>query len=183
MKGNRAAIRYAKSLLDLANEKNMLEEINKDMHLIASTVGENRELELFLKSPIVKSDQKQKALDKIFISVSDMTKAFVRIITSKGREGILGLIAQKFIEQHKIYKGIISAELKSAIKLDAELKNKILALLNTENKPIEVTETVDKDLIGGFIVKVNDKQIDASIASRIAELKLEFSKNEYISEL
>lgn len=183
MRGNRAASRYAKSLLDLSTEKNNVDSVNEDMEMIASTVSENRDLELLLQSPIVKSDKKQAILDTVFPNVSDVTKAFISIIVSKGRENILGVIAEKFVQQYKTQKGIIVAELKSAIKLDDTLKAKILSLVNPSNKEIEVVEKIDESVLGGFIVRVDDKQVDASIASRIAELKLEFSKNAYISEL
>ena len=107
----------------------------------------------------------------------------MNIIVSKGRENILGHIAEAFVQQYKIQKGIIVAELKSVIKLDDKLKAKVLDLVNPSKKQIEVVETIDESIIGGFIVRVDDKQVDASIATRISELKLEFSKNAYISEL
>ncbi len=183
MRGNRAASRYAKSLLNLSTEKNNVEDVNKDMEMIASTVSENRDLALVLQSPIIKSDKKQAILDTVFPKVSELTKAFIDIIVAKGRENILGLIAEAFVKQYKVQKGIIVAELKSAIKLDETLKAKILELVNPAKSEIEVVETIDESIIGGFIVRVDDKQVDASIATRIAELKLEFSKNAYISEL
>lgn len=183
MKGTRAASRYAKSLLDLSTENNKVEDVYKDMEMIASTVSENRELAVVLQSPIIKSDKKQSILDSVFPKASDITKNFVKIIVAKGRENILGQIAEAFVKQYKTQKGIIVAELKSAIQLDETLKAKVLDLVNPSKKEIEVVETIDESVIGGFIVRVDDKQIDASIATRIAELKLEFSKNAYISEL
>lgn len=183
MKGNRAASRYAKSLLDLTVEQKNTEEVYKDMELIASTVSESRELALILKSPIIKLDKKQDILNAIFPKVSKLTKGFISIIVGNGRESILGVIAESFVQQYKSNKGIVVAELKTVVKLDEKLKFKILELVNPNNKEVEVTEVIDESLIGGFIVKVDDKQVDASIATRIAELKLEFSKNAYISEL
>ena len=183
MKGTRAASRYAKSLLNLSTEQNNVEVIFDDMEMIATTVSENRELALVLQSPIIKSDKKQAILDSVFPKVSELTKGFMNIIVSKGRENILGHIAEAFVQQYKIQKGIIVAELKSVIKLDDKLKAKVLDLVNPSKKQIEVVETIDESIIGGFIVRVDDKQVDASIATRISELKLEFSKNAYISEL
>lgn len=183
MKGTRSASRYAKSLLDLSTEQKNVEQIYKEMEMIASTVSENRELVVALQSPIIKSDKKQAILDSIFPKVSDLTKAFIKIIITKGRESILGAIAEEFVQQYKTQKGIIVAELRSAVVLDEALKTKILALVNPTKKEVEVVEKIDESLIGGFIVRVDDKQVDASIATKITELKLEFSRNAYTSEL
>ena len=183
MKGTRAASRYAKSLLDLSTEQKTVEEVYKDMEMIASTVSKNREFAVVLQSPIIKSDKKQSILDSLFPKATDLTKGFINIIVRKGRENILGQIAEAFVQQYKTQKGIIVAELKSAVKLDDKLKAKILDLVNPSKKQVEVLETIDASIIGGFIVRVDDKQVDASIATRITELKLAFSKNAYISDL
>lgn len=183
MRETRVASRYAKSLITLAVEKNQLEQVFKDMQLVFELTSENKELQILLKSPVIKADKKKAILNKILGgNVSEMTLAFVTIITSKSREYLLMDIAYAFVEQYKKLKGIITAELTSAIELPEDLKKKILDLLNPNNQTVEVIEKINKDIIGGFIVRVDDKQVDASVQRKIAELKQEFSKNPYVAE-
>lgn len=184
MRETRVASRYAKSLLNLAVEKNVLEEVYKDMLLVDDVVNNNKDLLLLLKSPIIKSDKKQSILTSVFGSkVSQMTNSFLTIIISKGREYLVGDIAASFVALYKTKKGIITAELTTAIALDKELKDKIIKLVNPNNQQVEFVEKIDKDIIGGFIVRVDDKQVDASVLRKIADLKQEFSKNPYVAEL
>jgi F-type H+-transporting ATPase subunit delta len=185
MKETLVASRYAKSLLGLAVEQNKLEEAYADMKLVADTCNASRDLSLLLKSPIVKSDKKQSIITAIFgAKLNELANGFVAIIIRKKRESLLELIADEFVLQYKAYKHIVTAQVTSVVKLDDELRERILKLVaGTESGDIELIEEIDKDIVGGFIVRVGDKQIDASIAGRLADLKQEFSKNEYVSDL
>ena len=87
MKNSRATIRYAKALLQLSLEKNILETSYNDMILLDSVCFESKELSLLLKSPIVKTDQKIKIFHEIFTNkISPLSMSFVKIIMSKKRE-------------------------------------------------------------------------------------------------
>jgi F-type H+-transporting ATPase subunit delta len=185
MKGTVVASRYAKSLLGLAIEQNKLEEAYADMLMVAKTVNENRDLELLLKSPVVKTDKKQAILDQLFGSkISPISSGFFKIITTKRREYLIGQIANSFVQQYKFHNNIITAEITSAVKLDANLKKKVLQLVkSTEQEEVEVVERIDESLIGGIIVRIGDKQVDASILRQINDLKKDFSKNPYIAEI
>lgn len=185
MKETLVASRYAKSLLGLAVEQNMLEEAFADMKLVANTCNENRDFSSLLKSPIVKSDKKQSIITAVFgEKLCELSSAFVAIIVRKKREYLLEEIANEFVLKYKTHKHIITAQVTSVVKLDDELRERILKLVaGTGSGEIELAEKIDKDIIGGFIVRVGDKQIDASIAGRFADLKQEFSKNHYVSEL
>lgn len=184
MKEIRVASRYAKSLLGLAIEQNKLEEAYADMKLVAETCSSSRDLSLLLKSPIVKSDKKQAIVDQIFSGqMSELSNAFVGIIIRKKREYLLEDISKEFLMQYKAHKNIVTAQVTSAVQLDDALKQRILALVaGNEGEGVEMVESIDKDIIGGFIVRVGDKQIDASIAGRLADLRQEFNKNEYVAE-
>ncbi len=184
MKEFRVASRYAKSLLGLAVEQNTLEEAFADMKLVADTCAESREFRLLLLSPIVKSDKKQKIIDIVFANqLGAISKNFIEIIVRKKREYMLGEIANEFVGQYKTHKHIVTAKVTTAIELDSDLKKRILELVaKQETGDIELEETVDSDIIGGFIVRVGDKQIDASVAGKFSELKQEFNKNEYVPE-
>ncbi|MEX1241236.1 MAG: ATP synthase F1 subunit delta [Cyclobacteriaceae bacterium] len=186
MADSRAASRYVKSLLDLAVEKKALEEVHRDMLLFSDAVSKSRAFELLLQNPVIRHDKKLEILKKIFGGkVHILTMAFFEIITRKNREPILAGVAREFHNAYNEHKGIGRASLTTAVPLDAKLRGQFEKLVQkySEKKQIELVEKVDPDLIGGFILNVGDRQVDASIRNKIRILKVQFSQNPYIKEL
>lgn len=186
MADSRAASRYVKSLLDLAVERNVLEDVHNDMVLFAETATKSRPLALLLQNPVIKHDQKLAVLKKAFGGkVHSLTMAFFEIITKKNREPILLAVAREFHNAYNEYKGIGRATVETATPLDDNARKSIEALVKaySEKKQIELVETIDPELIGGFILKVGDRQVDASIKNKLKALKVQFSENPYIREL
>lgn len=177
----RIASRYAKSLLDLAVEKGQLEEVNKDMIMFSELVEENRELLLMLKSPIITHDKKLAILNTLFEGkVNDLTLSIFQILTKKHREGYLALIAEEFHHQYNASKGIEEATVTTTFPLDAAMRTEFENVVKSiSNKEVELTEVVDESLIGGFILKIGDRQIDDSVNSKLKALRVEFTKNHY----
>ncbi len=179
------ASRYAKSLIDLSIELKQLEEVNKDMLLIKQVCEQNREFTVLLKSPVVSTDKKSSIIRSIFESkVSQTTLSFLNLITQKRREGDVENIAYAFNEQYKLHKNITTAIVTTAITLDDATKTKILAIVKKQaSGEVEIVEKIDKALIGGFILTVGDKQIDASIKRKLNDLKKNFSDDHFVPEL
>lgn len=177
----RIASRYAKSLLDLAVEKGQLEEVNNDMLMFSNLVQENRDLLLMLKSPIITHDKKLTILNQVFEGkVNDLTLAIFRILTKKHREMYLDQIAVEFHHQYNFNQGIEEATVTTTFALDAKTKAQFVDIVTQiSGKKVELTEVIDEELIGGFILRIGDKQIDDSVSSKLKALKLEFSKNLY----
>jgi len=179
MSENKAASRYAKSLIDLSKEQNAFEEIRNDMVLLNQVIDGNPELEAILKNPIVPLDKKAGILEDIFGSrVHAVTKAFFKLIVSKGRSAILFGTAKAFISQYNFHKGIITAEVTSATGLTDANRTEIISIVKKETNASEVIikEKTNDKLIGGFILKVGDKQFDASILHGLNKLKKEFAQ-------
>ena len=176
---SKAGARYAKSLIDLSTEQNALEEIKNDMVLFEQIVDDNSELEAILKNPIVPLDKKLGILKDVFSNkVHKITNSFLQLVVNKGRSAILFDTAKQFIAQYNAIKGIVTAEVTSAIALTDASKAEVISLVKKEMGANEVIvkEKVDENLIGGFILKVGDKQFDASIASGLNKLKKEFAQ-------
>jgi F-type H+-transporting ATPase subunit delta len=175
---------YAKSLLDFAIEQNKLEEVKKDMALIAATTKKSKDLLAMLKSPVVKTDKKIKILDKIFADqIGPITKKFIGIIATKRREAVIPDIAHVFVELYREHEQILLAEITTAVALDAETRKKAMAFINTFSDKVELKEKINPDILGGFIIRVNDRQYDESVSSRITGLKQSFLTNPYISKI
>ncbi len=175
---SKAASRYAKSLIDLSIEQNALQEMMNDMVLFEQVVDHNSELEAILRNPIVPLDKKAGILNDVFGSkVHQVTKSFFKLVVSKGRAGILFDTAKQFITQYQAIKGIVTAEVTSAIALTPSSKEEIISLVKKElgANEVIVKEKINENLIGGFILKVGDKQFDASISGGLSKLKKEFA--------
>ena len=170
--------RYAKSLIDLAQDENILEEVKKDMELFIEVVKHNHELHAVLRNPIISHDKKVKILDAIFGGkVSKATVGFFKIMISKSRGEVLYYTAQEFINQYNAKKNIIKALVTSATPLSAANQKQIADLVAAEVGGDIILQTkVDPALIGGFVLTVGDRQIDTSIASSLKKLKLEFAQ-------
>lgn len=181
----RVASRYAKSLLELAEEKGVLEEIFNDMKQFSNVCKESREFELMLKNPIIKHDKKNAILKSIFKGkVHDITLAIFDIITRKNREPILPKMAKAFLTQYNIKKGIEEARVTTAVALTDELRKEMVSLVKkiSSKNEVQLKEVIDEDMIGGYILKIGDRQIDDSLRSKIKELEHKFSQNPYIKE-
>lgn len=181
----RAATRYVKSLLTLAEEQNALEAVHQDMKLFSAVVAENRELGLILKNPIIRHEKKREILEKIFTGkVHPLTLAIFDILTRKNRENILAEIAVEFHLAYNRVKGITMATLTTATPIDESVRAEMKAMVNQISKKVQVEmlERIDPTLVGGFVLKVGDRQVDASLRSRLAALKVMFSTNPYIKE-
>ncbi|MFD1141711.1 ATP synthase F1 subunit delta [Larkinella insperata] len=170
------AFRYAKSLIDLAQEKDKVEEVYKDMAFFRDVVTKNRDLMLALKSPILRHEKKLAVLRAIFESrVDPLSFSIFNIITKKNREGIMDIIADEFIRQYNFLKGIQKVQVITTVPLTEELRKEFTALVaKATGKEIELEETIDPKLIGGYILRIDDQQVDASIRTQLAELRLNF---------
>lgn len=179
------ASRYAKSLIDLAVETKQLEEVCNDMRLIKRVCQENREFVTLLESPVVKTDKKMAIFKSIFGGkISVTTQLFLDLIARKRREGYIDNIAYAFDEQYKLYKNITTAVITTAVPLDAATKSKIAEFVKkSATGEVEIIEKTDKSLIGGFILTVNDKQVDTTIKRKLNDLRKNFSTNLYVPDL
>jgi F-type H+-transporting ATPase subunit delta len=185
MVDSRAASRYVKSLLGLAVEKNALEAVHSDMLLFSKVLDENRAFELVLRNPIIKHDKKRDILERIFEGkVHPLSMAIFDILTRKNREALLPTIAREFHAAYNVYKGIGRAYITTAVPLDAQLRADFESIVKkiSEKDKVELTEKIDKEMIGGFILNVADRQIDASMKNKLKALKVQFSHNPYIKE-
>jgi F-type H+-transporting ATPase subunit delta len=184
MRQSRVTNRYAKALLQLSIDKVVLEQSYDDMVLITMVCKQNKDLALLLKTPIVKTDLKLKILNEIFSNkLGALAMMFVRTITSKKREDLLASIAQSFIDLYKKHNNIESATVTTAFPLNNTFKEKVVKYIkNHDDKQVELTEVVDKNIIGGAIIRIGDKQLDSSVASEISKLRKTFNKNLYLQD-
>lgn len=178
MSDRRVASRYAKSLIELAEEKGILEEVNNDMALFSEVCEDSRDFKLAIKNPIIKNDKKLAILKEVFQNkVSKLTILFFELISRKNRESFLPEVAEEFHKQYNQLKGIVAAEIVTTFPLDNALRDQFRKVVkDIFDKDVELSEKIDESLIGGFVLTVGDKQINESLSSQLKELKHEFTK-------
>ncbi len=182
MTNPRLASRYAKSIIDLAVEKNQLEEVFNDFNYLQQLTG-NRELLLLLRSPVVTADKKQSVLKALTSGkITEMTSAFMNLLVTKGREGDLPGIVTAFIKQYKDKKGIHTVKLTTATAISEKIRSQIVEKVKSSGdiKHIELETIVDPKIIGGFVLQAGDKLVDASISYDLKEVARQFENNDFI---
>ena len=172
------ALRYAKALIDLAEEQKALEAVKTDMELFLNTVKGSSELEAVLGNPIISHSKKIHIIADIFGNkVSKVTLAFLNIMVNKGRGEVLYTTAHEFIGLYDIKNHITNAKVVTASPLSAENKKKTLDdVQKAIGGTVKLTDKVDPSLIGGFVLTVGDRQVDTSIAHSLKRMKKDFAQ-------
>ena len=178
MAGARAAIRYAKAILELAKDQKAEDVVNDDMKLIANTIAESKDLSDMLQSPVVRSSVKKSVLLEVFKNAHKITGSLIDTLISNKRLSIIGDIASKYSVLYDQLKGTEVAQVTTAVPLTDDLKVKVLAKVKElTGKDVEVKNIIDESILGGFVLRVGDIQYNASIANKLNKLKREFTLN------
>ncbi len=178
MSVSRIAVRYATPILELAEEKKMLDNVKEDMKSFVAVCEESRDFALMLKSPIIPHQRKADILKKIFSGkVSELTLQAFDIITRKSREDLLEDIATEFLHLYNVKKGLAEVSVTTSFELDDEMKKAFEKLAKdiTGKDPL-LSERVDPEIVGGYILRMGDQQLDESVSGQLKDLKLKFSK-------
>jgi F-type H+-transporting ATPase subunit delta len=186
MHNPRLAGRYAKSLIDLAVERNELETVYADMKYLQAVCKQSREFVNLLKSPVISIDRKNKAITAVTKgNVSELTAVFNQLLISKNRESSLPEVVEAFISQYNQIKGIHKVKLTTAVEVSEELKNAIVSKIKNETsiENIELETLVKDELVGGFVLEFDNNLVDASILRDLRDLKKQFEKNEYVHQI
>lgn len=178
MAHTRAAIRYAKAVLDLAKDQKSDQAVNDDMKSIANAVLESKDLSNMLQSPVVPIAVKKSALVTVFKDINKLSVNLINTLIENRRIDILGDVAQKYNLLFDQQQGTQVAKVTSAVALTDDLKIQILAKVKElTGKDAEINNIIDESILGGFILRVGDIQYDASIAHKLSKLKREFTLN------
>lgn len=173
---SRAAIRYAKAILEISLSNGNAVNVNEDMLSIVTSIAGSAELIDFLSSPIISSEVKMNALSEVFVTVQSETKSLFRLLHDNKRFEILAQVASQYNMLFDQMNNVEVAKVTTAFPITADLESKVLAKIATiSNKKITIENIVDPKIIGGFILRIGDKQYNASVANGLQELKREFS--------
>ena len=171
MDQSRIAVRYAKALFELAQEKKLVERVKADTDLVAQVCA-LPEMVQVAESPVIK------AFDKIFSGKVDaLTLAFLQMVVANRRERYIGAMCRNFASRFYEYANIRQVHITTAAPIDEKtterLRKAIAELCKSE---VEMTASEDPSLIGGFVLRIGDQQLDASVSSKLNNLKQKFTQ-------
>jgi F-type H+-transporting ATPase subunit delta len=175
MNQSKITVRYAKALFGLVKEDNTLDIQKKDIELLFQCIREIPELQEVIHSPVMKASEKIRLFDVSFgDSFSPLTVTFIHLVLESRREEYLPGICRYFLDLIKAEQGIRDAELVTASPLDEKLRESIIRLITKKfDSKVDLHETIDGSIIGGFILRVGDQQLDASLSSKLEKIKNE----------
>lgn len=166
-------VRYAKAFFSLAKEKSLLKELKKDIDLILNVCSTSTQFILLLESPVVKSSKKVELVSSIFKGkINNLTLDFLNLITNNKREIHIPGICRNFLALTRKDQNIKSAVLTTAAEIDDKTIKKIVELMEKElSAKIELSENINPDIIGGLVLRLDDIQYDASVATQLKKIK------------
>lgn len=174
MNDSKISVRYSRALFQSALDKKIIDKVNEDMIFI-SEICRLPETKEFLESPIIPPSKKSAIFHKMLEgNVEKITLSLVDLVVKNGRENYIPAIARVFISETLKYKGVTESVLTTAVKVDSKVTKQITDLISKVfSTKVELEEKIDTDIIGGFILRIDDKYIDASIRNKLRKIKKE----------
>ncbi len=170
---SRVATRYSKSLLELAVEQNVDDRVYEEMNDIYNTVSNSSDLASLLRNPVISSSDKIKVWSAIFPNHSSATKRFVELVTDRKREKDLTDMALSYIQRYNDLKGVARATVRSAFELSEDVMSRIQKYLQgaLQKDTIQLENIIDKSVIGGMIIRYEDRLLDLSVSKELKEIR------------
>lgn len=172
---NKLVNRYAFSLLEIAKEKNVQQEVYNNAVAFTEIYCKSDEFILLLKNPVIPGQNKFTILSNLLgKGFNDLTKAFIKSVINHKREVLLPEILTEYISLYKKTLGVIKADIVTAMPVEDDFITKISEKVRTFSgfPGVEIQNIVDEKIIGGFILKFEDKVIDASVANKLKQIKI-----------
>ena len=166
-------VRYAKAFFSLAKENNMLDTLKTDIQKVFDVCNQSSDFINLLESPVVKTSKKTELITEIFKSeINTLTLNFLLLITNNKRESYIPGICRNFLELTRKDQNIKSAVLITASEINIKTIDKIKVLLEKElNATVELNCKTNPEIIGGLILRVDDRQYDSSVAKQLRKIK------------
>ncbi|WP_312090543.1 ATP synthase F1 subunit delta [Chryseobacterium sp.] len=176
---SKVAKRYAQGLLDFTKESGQTEAVFAEMKDVVKLMSESKDLNTFFMTPYIDAHKKTEVAKEIFKSFSPVSQNLIKLIIKNGRESQLKNVAQQFINKVEDINGIQRITLTTATELSNENMEQILRSTNLVNQSatFDLKVNVNPEILGGYILRVGDQQVDASVKSKLNNIKKDFHLN------
>jgi F-type H+-transporting ATPase subunit delta len=174
---NRAAIRYAKAILEFALEQKAEEAVQRDFEQVTATLEQSKDLAKLLESPVMEASEKKEVLGKIFSNQAPATQKAMALLAKNQRINLLGQVAQEYQKRIDALQGVQKAQVTTAVPLEKALEKEVLGMAQklTPQKVI-LENKIDPTLLGGFVLQIGDLQYNATVAQQLRTLKQELTE-------
>lgn len=179
MRTGKVAKRYAQGLLNFTQESGSTASVFAEMKDLVGTIVKSKDLQNFFNSPVIENRKKISVSEEIFKNFSPVSRNLIQLVIKHGREGQLANIGQEFINKVEDLNGVQRITLTSATALSEDNIQNILKstnLVNHQNQ-FDVKSIIKPEILGGYILRVGDQQIDASVKTKLDRLQKEFQLN------
>lgn len=184
MKPNVLTHRYAKAVLNLAIQNDIVDKTLDDLLLVKTTIEDNKELETLIHQPFVSNEHKTNIIGRLFKDrISSTTLDFICLLIEKNRDAIITDVYDEYYNLYFEYKKIAVITVTSAVRLDEPTTQRIVNILKNkiaDRNSIEIKNVIDKNIIGGFIVRYKDYEYDASVRNTLKRLHSVFEENLFV---
>jgi F-type H+-transporting ATPase subunit delta len=168
---------YARSLFEVAKEQDQLDEVREQLGEIADALSADRELQIFFFSPYFSTEEKKDGLRKVIDGADPAVLNFLELLVEKHRTPALFRIRRVYDELWEHENKLLPVEITSAVALDEEIARRIGDQIGKQTgQRVELTKTVDPDIIGGLVLRVGNSILDASIRNRLETLRKNVAK-------
>jgi F-type H+-transporting ATPase subunit delta len=172
------ARRYAGAIFSLAKEAAAIAQVRSDLHLAKTVLDSDERIRAFFRSPVVDRKEKAAVVERSFGGLHEISLHTLLLLVRKRREAIFDEIVVQYDLLEELSRGASPLRIESARELDpGELRELVAKLARRYNTTFDVTQTVDPQLIGGVRITMGDKQIDGTVAGRLADLARMLSSN------
>lgn len=174
------AVRYAKAIFSLAREKDVIDSLKEDMELISNVCFNSTDFNLLIETPVVKTSEKSRLISKIFENkTQQLTIDFLKLIVNNNREIFIPSITRNTLNFIRQEKNIKSAVITTATKIDKSIIEEVETILEKElGGKVELSSQIKPDIIGGLILRIDDKQMDASVNTQLKKMKQQLLKTQ-----
>jgi F-type H+-transporting ATPase subunit delta len=185
MNESKLSVRYAKALFLTAMERKIVDRIREDMKVLTDTCDAVPEFLDMIQSPVISDSRKKKLVSDVFKDIfHQLSLEFIYLVLDNNRGNQLQYMSRRLLDLYKEDHNITELSLTTPVKLDKKTKEQMIDLVHGhKGQKIEMIETVDRDMLGGFILKIDDRQMDASVGTQLKRLKRELITKEYTKKI
>jgi len=177
---NKIALPYAEALFNLAQKKDVVSETTKNLSSISVALSESKDLETLLLNPLASNSLKKEIIQNLFKDqVNDFILNFLLVLVDRRRISFLSIIIDRYVQLAYQLESIAIAEVSAAVDLDDSQQQSLVEQIKFMTKTNKVKLVLNKnpDLIGGFIIKIGSKIIDASLLGKLNRISLYLNTN------
>jgi F-type H+-transporting ATPase subunit delta len=168
---------YARSLFEVAEEASKLDDVREQLGEIADALASDRDLQVFFFSPYFSTEEKSDGLDKAVTGADPIVVNFLKLLIEKHRMPALLRIRRAYDSLWEDYNKLLPVQITSAVELDKQVVKHIGDEISEQTgRKVELSATVEPDILGGIVVRVGNQVLDASIRRRLELLRKQIAR-------